>query len=86
MVSAVVNILLKSSGMAGRLLSLMEATPTPSPEGSGGGAGRQSEEKLSRLVGGQSRNMEIEFTHSEIKRSRNSLLEDLVNCQFKFSS
>ena len=42
MVSAVVNILLKSSGMAGRLLSLMEA---PRPE-----ASRQSEGELSRLV------------------------------------
>ena len=48
MVSAVVNILLKSSGMAGRLLSLMEALR---PDGPGGGASRQSEEKLSRLVG-----------------------------------
>ena len=33
MVSGEVNILLKSSGMAGRLLSLMEATREPPPEG-----------------------------------------------------
>ena len=46
MVSAVVNILLKSSGMAGRLLSLMEATAGSHLAGSVGGSGRQSGEKL----------------------------------------
>lgn len=51
MVSEVENILLKSSGMAGRLLNRIEATLEPRPEGSGGGAGRESGEKLSRLGG-----------------------------------